>query len=71
MPDSLASYPHVIVRLACTVCSRKGSYRLARLAEKYGVQIDMRQLLEHLAGDCGRPRHPYRPGANLSSRFVH
>jgi len=65
MPDTLSTYPYVVVRLACTMCSRKGSYRLARLAEKYGAQVDMRQLLEFLAGDCaywGRPRHPYRPG---------
>ena len=52
MTDTLASYPYVIVRLACTMCSRKGSYRLARLAEKYGAQIDMRQLLEFLGKDA-------------------
>jgi hypothetical protein len=42
------------------MCSRKGSYRLARLADKYGSEIDMRELLEFLAGDCRywRPRHP-------------
>jgi len=63
MADTLATYPFVLVRLACTQCSRKGSYRLARLAEKYGAQIEMRQLLEYLAGDCRdwRPRHPFRP----------
>ena len=46
------------------MCSREGSYRLARLADKYGANIDMRDLLAHLAGDCKywRPRHPGIPG---------
>jgi hypothetical protein len=34
--DRFASYPFVVVRTACRVCSRSGSYRLARLAAKYG-----------------------------------
>jgi hypothetical protein len=34
------------------MCSRRGQYRLARLAAKYGAEIDMRDLLEYLAGDC-------------------
>ena len=34
--DCLAHYPFVVVRIACRVCSRRGSYRLARLAAKYG-----------------------------------
>lgn len=55
---------YVIVRLACTLCSRKGSYRLARLADKYGANADMGDLLEYLAGDCKywRPRHPIHDG---------
>src|SRR5271163_4032441 len=32
--DCLAFYPFVVVRIACRVCSRRGSYRLARLAAK-------------------------------------
>jgi hypothetical protein len=34
--DCLAFYPFVVVRIACRVCSRTGSYRLARLAAKFG-----------------------------------
>lgn len=58
--DTLASFPYVRVRLACSKCSRRGSYRLARLAEKYGAGIRMTDLLAHLAGDCRlfAPRHP-------------
>jgi hypothetical protein len=64
MPDTLANYPYVAVRLDCTMCSRGGAYRLARLADKYGAEIDMRDLLALLAGDCKywRPRHPGVPG---------
>lgn len=64
MADTLATYPYVTVRLACSLCSRRGSYRLARLADKYGANADMRDVLENLAGDCKywRPRHPFREG---------
>lgn len=50
--------------MACTFCNRQGQYRLARLAAKYGAEIDMKELLERLARDCAywRPRHPYRQG---------
>lgn len=68
--DTLATFPYVVVRLACTMCSRIGSYRLARLADKYGAAIGMDELLEHLAGDCRhwRPRHPYQP--DCGAHFV-
>jgi len=58
--DTLAYYPFITVRLACTRCTRRGSYRLARLAEKYGADIHMKDLLGYLAGDCRwwSPRHP-------------
>lgn len=64
MADTLASYPYVIVRLACRFCRRRGSYRLARLAAKYGPEIDMESLLAQLTGDCEhwRPRHPTKEG---------
>ena len=59
----LSSYPYVVVRLACSRCSRQGQYRLARLAAKYGAEVEMRKLLEFLASDCamwGRQRHPFK-----------
>lgn len=52
MNDALADYPYVLVRLACRFCQRRGSYRLARLAAKFGPEIDMRDMLARLAGDC-------------------
>jgi hypothetical protein len=62
--NTLSSYPYVRVRLACTKCPPRGSYRLARLAEKYGADVRMTDLLEQLAGDCKwrRPRHPFQEG---------
>ncbi len=62
--DRIFTYPYVIVRMACRDCPRTGNYRLARLAAKYGAEIEMTQLLEYLAGDCKwwRPRHPYQKG---------
>ena len=61
--DVLSSYPYVVVRLACRRCTRKGSYRLARLAAKYGSETPMMELLAHLAGDCAiwDARHPGVP----------
>jgi hypothetical protein len=46
--DRLASYPFVVVRIACRVCSRNGAYRLARLAAKFGPEIGLRDLLYRL-----------------------
>jgi hypothetical protein len=62
--DTLATYPYIVVRLACRFCKRRGQYRLARLAAKFGAETEMRNLLEHLAKDCEywRPRHPYHIG---------
>jgi hypothetical protein len=60
---SLASYPYVVVRLGCSRCSRQGQYRLARLAAKYGSELEMTALLAYLASDCamwGRQRHPFK-----------
>ena len=42
--DRLALYPFVVVRIGCRQCSRKGAYRLARLAAKYGPEITLRDL---------------------------
>ena len=54
--DRLAPYPFVVVRIACRVCSRRGSYRLARLAAKFGPEISLRDLTDaspHGAGARG------------------
>lgn len=71
MPDTLATFPYVVVRLDCTLCGRKGRYRLARLADKYGAGCSLKDLLDLLAGDCkyrARQRHPIRPGCGARFR---
>jgi hypothetical protein len=50
--DRLAFYPFVVVRIGCRVCSRSGSYRLARLAAKYGPEITLRDLTDRFSYDC-------------------
>jgi hypothetical protein len=45
-------YPFVVVRIACRVCSRRGSYRLARLAAKFGPEITLRDLADRFSYDC-------------------
>ena len=54
----LVEYPWVVVRLGCRFCERHGSYRLARLAAKYGAEIDLDTLLDKLARDCPWRRDP-------------
>jgi hypothetical protein len=48
----LVDYPWVLVRLRCDACKRVGSYRLARLAVKYGAEILLDDLLIRLSSDC-------------------
>ncbi len=50
--DCLAHYPFVVVRIRCHVCARRGSYRLARIAAKYGPEITLRDLLDRFSYDC-------------------
>ena len=42
----------MLVRLRCDACKRAGSYRLARLAVKYGSEILLDDLLVRLSADC-------------------
>ena len=52
MDETLLRYPFVIVRIGCDACVRHGSYRLVRLAHKYGPEITLPELLEALTADC-------------------
>jgi hypothetical protein len=47
-----AAYPFVVVRIACRVCARRGVYRLARLAAKFGPEISLRDLTDRFSYDC-------------------
>jgi hypothetical protein len=48
----LVDFPYVLVRLRCDACKRAGSYRLARLAVKFGAEILLDDLLVRLSADC-------------------
>ena len=63
-PLRLSTWPHVVVRVDCKLCTRRGCYRLARLAHHFGPEMDLEGVLNHLAADCpwnrkGRPARPY------------
>lgn len=60
MADTLATYPYVVVRLGCRLCKRSGSYRLARLAEKYGARTSLEDVMEQLAMDCPHRLEPHQ-----------
>src|SRR5213595_3672051 len=49
--DRLAFYPYVIVRVSCRHCTRRGSYRLARLGAKYGPEIGLIDTLTPCSQD--------------------
>jgi hypothetical protein len=51
-PETLSAYPWVVVRLCCDVCGRKGGYRLARLAARYGPERPLLEVLGALSADC-------------------
>ena len=68
--ERLLTFPYVKVRIGCELCRRRGEYRLARLAAKFGAEISMGDLLARLTADCEArdARHPYR--SRCVARFI-
>jgi hypothetical protein len=64
MPEpTLLNFPFVRVRIRCDLCNRSGGYRLARLAEKFGADFPLDQLLARLAhATCGHRPENQRKG---------
>jgi len=56
----LRDYPYVIVRFACRECPSAGRYRLAALAERFGADADLRDVLEAVSGSCRARTGHYR-----------
>ncbi len=57
-PETLAHFPYVVVRLRCELCPRRrGSYRLARLVERFGADADLDRVRWELARPCPRLKH--------------
>jgi hypothetical protein len=50
--DCLAHCPFVVVHIGCRVGNQRGSYRLARLAAKFGPKIGLRDLTDRFSFDC-------------------
>jgi len=58
----LRDYPYVVVRFACRDCPRVGRYRLAVLAERFGAEALLIDVLEAISAPClrSKERHPNR-----------
>jgi hypothetical protein len=66
MVERLSDFPWVIVRIDCPLCPhRRGRYRLARLAEMYGADIKLCDLIDRIALDCPRKALPWERPSNL------
>ena len=65
MIKRLSDFPWVIVRVDCPLGPhRKGQYRLARLAEKYGADFQLCDLIDRIALDCPRKPLPWEKPPN-------
>ncbi len=70
-PSRLSEFPFVVVRVDCALCHRNGSYRLARLAAKFGAEADLEHVLDQLALDCSwRPPRGNQYVPKCKARFV-
>ncbi len=57
LPERLSDYPYVIVRFSCIFCpTRRGVYRLARLAERFGAEASLDLVRETISANCPRRR---------------
>jgi hypothetical protein len=70
MVERLVDFPWVIVRVDCPLCPhRKGQYRLARLAEKFGADVQLCDLIDRIAFNCPRKSLPIeRPPGQYDPR---
>ena len=57
--ERLSNYPYVRVRVRCVRCRRNGDLSLARLAERFGADTSLWDVLNHLTADCVRRRRTY------------
>jgi hypothetical protein len=62
----LRDYPYIVVRFACRECPRVGRYRLAALAERFGADADVRDVLEAVSSSC-RARVDHHRGLNCAA----
>ncbi|WP_042776640.1 hypothetical protein [Sinorhizobium fredii] len=57
-PNTLAEFklPHMVLR--CAQCGRKGRYNVARLVEKHGPEMTIRDFVAMIGQSCHRWTHP-------------
>ncbi len=60
-PEFIVDWPWIIVRVSCSYCSRRGAFRLARIAEKYGAECGVERMRLLLAGDCPWAGEHFKP----------
>lgn len=60
-PRHLDDWPQVMVDVACSLCPRRGRYRLEWLAERSGAAAPLGCLLESIAADCSLMRPGEKP----------
>ena len=66
----LKDYPYVVVRFACRDCPRLGRYRLAVLAERFGADADLEDVvLAAVSASCPR-RHGSHPGCRCRAYYL-
>ena len=71
----VSEFPFVVVRIDCHLCLRRGAYRLARIAERFGAETALATVLSALAMDCPwRPapgsRHPGKYERKCRAKFT-
>lgn len=68
-PETLAEFPYVVVRLRCELCPRRlGTYRLARLVQRFGADAQLDDVRRELAKPCPRLENAgtsMRPGCRV------
>ena len=52
IPRRLSQYPHGRLTVVCTQCRRRGSYSVARLAVRFGAEVELDVLLMSLTASC-------------------
>jgi|SRR4051794_16559746 hypothetical protein len=64
----LKDYPYVAVRFACRDCPRLGRYRLAVLAERFGAEAELENVLAAVSASCPRHRESH-PGRHCQAYY--
>ncbi|WP_042779390.1 hypothetical protein [Sinorhizobium fredii] len=59
-PRTLADFKLPLMALTCTQCGRKGRYNVARLIERHGPEMPIRDFIDVIGRSCHRWTHPMK-----------